>query len=105
MCGLWASTLRIRINRVVIEEELPGKNVERFRGGLVFKAHGLVYHSTLGLRVTKQHGQGRHLGADVAFACLHCCVNLLQGLGFMLQGSGFKIQNSGFRAQGLRFGA
>ena len=26
-------------------------NVKRFRGGLVFKAHRLVYHSTLGLRV------------------------------------------------------
>jgi len=25
--------------------------VQRFRGGLVIKAHRLVYHSTLGLRV------------------------------------------------------
>ena len=25
--------------------------MQRFRGGLVFKAHGLLYHSTLGLRV------------------------------------------------------
>ena len=29
-------------------------NVQRFRGGLVCKAHGLVYHSTLGLRVIKK---------------------------------------------------
>jgi len=29
-------------------------NVQRFRGGLVFKAHRLVYHSTLGLRVIKK---------------------------------------------------
>ena len=28
--------------------------VQRFRGGLVFKAHGLLYHSTPGLRVTKK---------------------------------------------------
>jgi len=28
--------------------------VQRFRGGLVFKAHRLLYHSTLGLRVTKK---------------------------------------------------
>ena len=28
--------------------------VKRFRGGLVFKAHRLVYHSTLGLRVIKK---------------------------------------------------
>jgi len=30
------------------------RNVQRFRGGLVFKAHRLLYHSTLGLRVMKK---------------------------------------------------
>ena len=30
------------------------RNVERFRGGLVFKAHRLLYHSTLGSRVIKK---------------------------------------------------
>ena len=30
------------------------RNVQRFRGGLVCKAHRLVHHSTLGLRVIKQ---------------------------------------------------
>jgi len=29
-------------------------NVQRFRGGLVFKAHRLLYHSALGLRVIKK---------------------------------------------------
>jgi len=29
-------------------------NVHRFRGGLVFKAHRLLYHSTLGLRVIQK---------------------------------------------------
>jgi hypothetical protein len=28
--------------------------VRRFQGGLVFKAHRLVYHSTLGSRVIKK---------------------------------------------------
>ena len=28
--------------------------MQRFRGGLVFKAHRLLYHSTLGLRVKKK---------------------------------------------------
>ena len=28
--------------------------VQRFRGGLVFKAHRLLYHSTLGWRVIKK---------------------------------------------------
>ena len=30
------------------------RNVKRFRGGLVCKAHRLLYHSTLGLRVIKK---------------------------------------------------
>jgi len=34
--------------------QLLSRNVNRFRGGLVFKAHRLVYHSTLGLRVIKK---------------------------------------------------
>jgi len=32
---------------------------ERFRGGLVFKAHRLVYHSTLGLNMAARE---RHVG-------------------------------------------
>ena len=37
--------------------------VQRFRGGLVFKAHRRVYHSTLGLRVTKKKQLTRqHMG-------------------------------------------
>ena len=34
--------------------QLLHRNVKRFRGGLVFKAHRLLYHSTLGLRVIKK---------------------------------------------------
>ena len=30
------------------------KKIERFRGGLVFKAHGSLCHSTLGSRVIKK---------------------------------------------------
>ena len=30
------------------------RNAKRFRGGLVFKAHRLLHHSTLGLRVKKK---------------------------------------------------
>jgi len=32
--------------------------MQRFRGGLVFTAHRLLYHSTLGLRVTKKKKKG-----------------------------------------------
>ena len=34
------------------------------RGGLVFKAHGLSYHSTLGVRVIKQKKKVWHLAED-----------------------------------------
>ena len=39
-------------------EQLLRRNVKRFRGGLVFKAHELWYHSTPGLRVIKKKNQG-----------------------------------------------
>ena len=35
-------------------EQLLRSNVMRFRGGLIFKAHRLWYHSTLGLNVIKK---------------------------------------------------
>ena len=34
--------------------ELLHKSMHRFQGGLVFKTHTLLYHATLGLRVTKK---------------------------------------------------
>ena len=37
-----------------IQEQVLSINVERFRGGLVFKAHRLLYHSTPGSRVKKK---------------------------------------------------
>ena len=37
--------------------QLLRRNVKRFRGGLVFKAHSFVYHSTLGLRETEMRGR------------------------------------------------
>ena len=38
--------------------------MERFRGGLVFRAHRLLYHSTLGSRVMRKVslGEGRGIG-------------------------------------------
>jgi len=40
------------------------RNVKRFRGGLVFKAYRLLYHSTLGSRVIKKK---KSLGAPGKF--------------------------------------
>ena len=44
--------------------------MQRFRGGLVFKAHGLLHHSTLGLRVTRKKKKVKvrtRAGRGVAF--------------------------------------
>ena len=38
----------------MLRGQLLYRNVQRFRGGLVFKAHRRLYHSTLGLRVIKK---------------------------------------------------
>jgi len=37
------------------------RNVQRFRGGLVFKAHRLLYLSTLGLGVIKKKKAGKQM--------------------------------------------
>ena len=42
------------VNGPVSACRLLRRNVKRFRGGLVFKAHRLLYHSTLGLRVIEK---------------------------------------------------
>ena len=45
--------------------------MQRFRGGLVFKAHRLLYHSTLGLRVIKK-GEGQyHIGIGDVMVLVH----------------------------------
>ena len=38
--------------------------MKQFRGGLVFKAHRLVYHSTLGLRVIKKKKKKKKTGFE-----------------------------------------
>jgi len=49
-----------------LKEQLLRTNVKRFRGGLEFKADRLVYHSTLGSRVTKKKKKGRDVGGGPA---------------------------------------
>jgi len=62
-CSLFAwkrTTLRYVPARTLASNErvsLLSRNVQRFRGGLVCKAHRLLYHSTLGLRVIKKKGE------------------------------------------------
>ena len=52
--------------------------VQRFRGGLVFKAHKRLYHATLGLTVIQKKergGAGTSGGGDIGG--LGCILNLL----------------------------
>ena len=65
--------------RGCVQMQLIRRNVKRLRGGLVFKAHRLVYHSTLGWRVIKRirspnvgsvHAQPHVSGAYVQRECV-----------------------------------
>jgi len=51
----WRVTLAMPLGHI----QNPIRGVQRFRSGLVFKAHILLYHSALGLRVIKQ--KKRHM--------------------------------------------
>ena len=74
--------------------------MKRFRGGLVFKAHRLVYHSTLGLGVTKKKKEDT-CRRGVAFRNAAFIGSRVQGSGFWVKGSGFTVQALGFRVEGL----
>ena len=52
---------------LVLQERqvLLHRNVQRFQGGLVFKAHRLLCHSTLALRVIKKKKKDPVLGSWV----------------------------------------
>ena len=62
------AVFRDAARRVFRPFQLLRRNVNRFRGGLVFKAHRLVYHSTLDLRVIKKKKKvrGRAVFRDAA---------------------------------------
>ena len=73
MSGVYISGLRVKIPelkaqglgsglRVSGGGRLLHRNVQRFRGGLVCKAHRLLYHSTLGLRVITKKKKSTFLG-------------------------------------------
>ena len=53
--GLWVEGRGWRVEGG--RSRVEGQSVKRFRGGLVFKAHRLLYHSTLGSRVIKKNKQ------------------------------------------------
>ena len=53
-------------------QQLLRRNVKRFRGGLVFKAHRPLYHSTLGSKVKKKK---RRWDFSSANDCVCLCQN------------------------------
>ena len=56
------------------EKQLLSRNSERFRGGLVCKAHRLLYHSPLGSRVIKKDkAGGKEVGAETRSVSKHFC--------------------------------
>ena len=71
--------------------------MQQFRGGLVFKAHRLLHHSTLGVGVInkKKKGEGGHLNSgaenqkDLLLVLLHLLHLLLR-----LLDSGFEVRVS-----------
>ena len=68
LCRVWG----------LLQQQLLRRNVKRFRGGLVFKAHRLLYHSTLGSRVLNKKKE-------------------VEGSGFRGSGFGFRVSGSGIR--------
>ena len=85
--------------------------MQRFRGGLVFKAHRLMYLSFLGLRVIKKKKKKSselhppfdccHREPRFAFFWFQVSVFGFQASGFGCSGFGFRV--SGFGRVGFRF--
>ena len=75
------------------------RNVERFRGGLVLKAHRLVFHSTLGLGVIKK----KKLWPSSDHDRLNMLCIFGKERGSRVQGPGSRVQDSGCRVQGSGF--
>jgi len=88
--------------------------VQRVRGGLVVKAHRLLYHSTLGLRVIKKKRRVSAFGFRVsafgfrvpgfgvsAFRVESKKTELQRGSGFQVSGFGFRVSGVVFRVPGF----
>ena len=94
----WIAMLVSSSRLLGLSEQLLRSNVKRFRGGLVFKAHSLLYHSTLGLRVIKKKKRGL-LGVvdNQQFASISPAREsggLVWGLGLEVLRIGFRVDSS-----------
>jgi len=71
-----------------------------FRVGLLFKAHRLLYHPTLGVGVIKKKKYGVE-GASASSSSLQSNPLGVWGLGFGVWGLGFGVWGLGFEVWGL----
>ena len=88
--------------------------MKRFRGGLVFEAHGLAYHTTLGWRVIKKKkkkgsGSGSKTGGLGGGGKVYDCGSRVRGLewvwgmGFIVEGWGFLVEGVSCRVEGVKW--
>ena len=77
--------------------------MQRFRDGLVFKAHRLLYHLTLGVAVIKKKKKFQISGVEVPGLVFRVSRFRVAGFGFQVSGFGFRVSSLGFRALGFRF--
>ena len=64
--------------------------MKRFRGGLVFKSHRLLYHSTLGSKVIKKRRRSK--GAGVGLQGHSSCIRN-SGFGLCVRAFGFRVED------------
>jgi len=62
-------------------------NLQRFRGGLAFKAHRLLYHSTLGLSVMNK----KKIALSRSYWKQSACTGLKHDLRCEVWGFGFRV--------------
>ena len=74
----------------------PVADLVEFRGGLVFEAHRLLYHSTLGLRVIKKKKREQP-GCRLGRAARRRASGLVYGLWFRVSGLWFRGYGLWFR--------
>ena len=75
--------------------------MKRFRGGLVFKAHRLVYHSTIGVRVIKKRGKNVPAVGEPAPPAIGAGHRSDQSsVGFRVSGVGIRVSGSVFGSRG-----
>ena len=74
-----------------IDDRILCRNVKRFQGGLVVKAHRLLYHSTLGSRVIKQKKKKKIDDRKFLRFTTVAGIDCGRGSGFRVQGAELRV--------------